>query len=204
MIGGVAIIPEAADARCLVTFRETHSRSIGGPAIGIRTHPPHVSVMQCPVRAGVPHHAVLRGIRNALPADIDGRLVMTDLSYQPVGWLFVNLALAPWLRRLHDTTVDLIAPYVDLTAIVRDRDFEGYTAQERRSYLTYGYRYAGPAFKPHITLGRVEPDEANALDKLRDDFREQVGKWTASPKSLIFYEAGAFGVVERTVAAIAW
>jgi hypothetical protein len=129
---------------------------------------------------------------------------MTDLGYQPVGWLFLNLKLAPWLAELQRTTLEEVQPFIESAAIDRNKSLEGYTSAERRSYLRYGYRYTGSSFKPHITLGRLAPASISIVDGLRVEFEEAVGWWSSSPRALMFYEAGQFGVIERVISEIPW
>jgi hypothetical protein len=201
IIAGVAVLPQAEDAQPLVEFRTTHDE-IEGPSLGMTEHPPHTSILQCPFREDTPWDACLRRIRSALSPRRDCQMSMTEIAYQPVGWLFLNLAPDAWLRELQEVSLEVLAQYIAIDAIDTDKDISGYTSTERDSYLRYGYRYVGESFLPHITIGRIE-DELS-VEHLNEDFVSSIGKWTSQPRSLIFYSAGPFGVVQDVLGETPW
>jgi 2'-5' RNA ligase len=122
------------------------------------------------------------------------------VEYQHVGWVFADIASEAWLAELQSACFDATLQFIDLQQINDADNFLGYTEDEKRNYLEYGYRYVGTSFRPHVTLGRsISPEAMTLPPGLVEAFRDELGGSTVIFNELVFYRAGEFGALAEVL-----
>ena len=203
---GLALLPEESARRRLVNFRSALNEFLDEPELGIETSIPHVSVLQCPFAA------------NALTEDKLGSLVaqfraggsanvrqatLGRLYHQPRDWIFVETIFDSWILGLQNLAITLLESEIDRDSIDLDRDFEGYTTAEARNFKTYGYRYVGESFRPHITLGRRPSAGDGSLPaQLMSAYARELKGSVVTFDQMVFYRAGAYGSLAQILAEV--
>ncbi|WP_327191207.1 2'-5' RNA ligase family protein [Streptomyces xinghaiensis] len=198
---GVALLPRADHLLAAVRPQ----RDIGGEvSLRPRLEPdgnlPHVTVFQGPFTDSLDPAEALESIATAAAGNgLRGEVSLstTNVVYQPTGWLFLALERPPLLEALQEAALAALDRHLDRTAFDRDKDTSRFTDDERASYERYGYRYTGPAYAPHVTLGRAE--ENTALELVRTA-RDRAGL----PKEMVFdrlsfYVMGEHGAHAETL-----
>ena len=79
---------------------------------------------------------------------------VTGLEYKPLGWYFLTLNENILFYEAHRCVFEELKDSMFLTKEDLRKDTDEYTLLEKYNYCSYGYRFIGDAFKPHITLGR--------------------------------------------------
>lgn len=200
---GVGLLPDDDLAQRVVEFGARWSREIGEPRPGRTTNLPHVTLHQIPVARTSDLVDALDVLRHRGRSDRGfGSSIMGRLVYQPVGWLFADVARQSWMDALQRVLVGLVEPIVDRSALKTPDRLTGYSDAERTSYLRHGYRYIGESFLPHITLGRTAAvDDRSALSvACRADFDALIGGRTARFDRLVAYRAGRHGILVEILA----
>ena len=204
---GVALLPDPAVTAAIVGFQHRNRSLIKGPLLGIQRNLPHMSILQCPFRP-----ATLTGDLLALVADeaisifdrVGADTNLTELYYQPVGWLFAGVSTGSWGRKLQERTLFHMSSLIEREKIADRYPYSGYSDLERQNYIEYGYRYVGDAFRPHITVGRVGRDHRGDGESLPDVLLSEFQHvMTSSPLTfgeIVFYKAGEYGALESVVA----
>lgn len=196
---GIALLPEPEMRQKIVDFRDRNKVHVGGPKLGMDTNLPHMTILQCPYFPNAPHGDALRRVVDRLSLGVS-KSNFTSVEYQRVGWVFADIASEPWLTELHSACLRETHQFIDLQQINAGEDFTGYNADEQQNYLDYGYRYVGPSFRPHVTLGRSISSEAASLPlELIEAFRGDLGGATVTFNELVFYRAGDYGVLTEVL-----
>jgi len=76
------------------------------------------------------------------------------VQYVPEGWYFYNCIRTENIFLLHNYVIKQCEKDIVLKPERLDRELGKLTDSQKKGIINYGYRYAGEAFKPHITLGR--------------------------------------------------
>lgn len=196
---GVALLPDNVTRRTFVDFRERHRAYIGGPKLGMDTNLPHMSILQCPYFPDAPYSNALDTIIETVSLRAM-KARFASLEYQHVGWAFADVRHDAWMTTLQEACLEATLPFIDTDAIDTDASFLGYTAAEKQNYLTYGYRYVGASFRPHITLGRSLDDTSVTLPlALTEAFRSELSGSELMLNELVFYRAGEFGALAEII-----
>jgi 2'-5' RNA ligase len=196
---GIALLPEPEMRQKIVDFRGEYEKHVGGPKLGIDTNLPHMTILQCPYFPNAPHGDALRDTAERLSLGVS-KSHFTSVEYQHVGWVFADIASEAWLAELQSACFDATLQFIDLQQINDADNFLGYTEDEKRNYLEYGYRYVGTSFRPHVTLGRSIGPEAMTLPPgLVEAFRDELGGSTVIFNELVFYRAGEFGALAEVL-----
>ena len=198
MLTGIAILPSAELQARLVEFRRDHLVEISGPMLGLSENCPHISVLQCPFVEDVDHQVIVDELAGWY-SQHGGSLVFDRLIYQPVAWVFALLARQQWQNSLQTRALELTEYLID-TARIAGRVDDKLTMAERESYLRYGYRYVGPSFLPHVTLGRTAGGAAELAAGLGEAFANEFMGTVDQPSEMVFYRAGESGVLAEAIA----
>lgn len=198
MLTGIALLPDAATRRDLVAFQRGHGSQIAGPSLGTEENLPHMSVLQCHFDDALDRDLVLDALVKQLSKS-RRPLVMGELVYQPRAWIFAEVRRDPWLVELQGLALELTEHSIDLT-MNSTRPSAEMSPEERTSYLRYGYRYVGPAFMPHITLGRTPDSRTGLAAGLVDDFRAAFTNRSVPAVEVAFYRAGESGAFAERLA----
>jgi hypothetical protein len=180
-------------------------RNVGGgvglePSLNLNGNLPHVTVFQGSFSDSLTPTEALSGIAgSAADVGLRGELSLSSpgVTYQPIGWLFLALERPPLLEALQEATLAALAPHLDGSAFAGDKDVSRFTDSERASYETYGYRYTGDAYSPHMTLGRAPEDVAVELVRTAQERVAVPKTWVFD--RLSFYVMGPHGAHAETL-----
>lgn len=196
---GVALLPRADHMRTAIRVQqEVAGDQALHPPLTTDGNLPHTTVFQGPFLDSLAPELELGRIcaELALPREIG--LGFTGIVHQPTGWVFLSLERPPLLEKLQDVVVGALEPHLDREAFAASKDTSRFTEGERASYARYGYRYTGPAYAPHITLGRTGEDAAQALVRAAGEQLSVPGNWIFD--RLSFYVMGEHGAHAQILA----
>lgn len=201
---GIALLPSAGHRTTAIHLQ----REVGGdhvlrPPLSPEGNLPHVTVFQGPFLDSLDPAAELDRIVAAV--DTPERIVLAShgVVHQPTGWVFLSLERPSLLERIQQATLKVLEPYLDRAAFDPSKDVSRFTPDERESFERYGYRYTGPAYAPHITLGRAEEAVAVELVRSTPERVDVPGTWVFDRFSFyVMGENGAHAEIleERTLA----
>jgi len=204
---GVALIPTQELIEKIVSFRNASSAEITGPLLGSNINFPHVSILQCPFRAGVLNESRLLSIVDQFRSEKGDSMLegaIGCLYIQPVGWVFAGIDLSGSGLVIQRIALSQLEAGIDDKAIDIQRDMTGYTAQEKLNFQKYGYRYIGNEFKPHITIGRTFNDhQLKILDVTEERFKNSLRGRVIPFRRLVAYRAGEFGSLSEIISEVA-
>jgi hypothetical protein len=115
---------------------------------------------------------------------------ITGTSYIPRGWIFCDVARSENLMELHHNTFEFAKPYLT-PGLARDKDISHYTDHQKIMYRSYGYRFIGDSFSPHVTLGRAAHEKMQSIDAVRCSASAITG--TVSFDRLVLFDVGPNG-----------
>lgn len=98
------------------------------------------------------------------------KITFSKVVYVPEGWYFLECEKTEALQRLHNFTLKLVEPYIVLTEGRLKRNTRNMPRNQIDALKNYGYRYAGSAFHPHITVGRATEKNEDVILKLNNAF----------------------------------
>ncbi|MBQ8791893.1 MAG: hypothetical protein IJZ51_11380 [Ruminiclostridium sp.] len=93
-----------------------------------------------------------------------------DVIYVPEGWYFWMCKKTKEFQELHDLTLKLVELNIVLEPSRFNRNIENIPSIQLEAIRRYGYRYAGEAFFPHITVGRTTNEDTVLLSELNSEF----------------------------------
>jgi hypothetical protein len=154
---GFALIPDDPGA-LVAAQRDVAARFDLRPTLGLQANLPHVTLLQVWLRDGVDLQGVLEQL-SAAPHT----LMLGDVSARAPGWVFLDVVRTDALMDLHLELLALLEPALIPGTPGQASGWETYTPSERQTFLRYGSRSVGPAYAPHITLGRNQEADPAAL-----------------------------------------
>ncbi|MBH5338789.1 hypothetical protein IHE55_30025 [Streptomyces pactum] len=175
---GIALLPTAEHRTAAIRLQ----REVGGghelrPPLSPDGNLPHVTVFQGPFLDSFDPATELDRIVAGADAPERIALASRGVVYQPTGWVFLALERPPLLEKIQQSTLAVLAPHLDRPAFDPSKDVSRFTEDERESFERYGYRYTGPAYAPHITLGRAEEAVAQELVRSAPERVDVPGIW---------------------------
>ena len=201
---GLALLPVKVDIERLVQFRESVDEFLDPPRLSTDIGIPHVSIIQCPFNVSDLHEGRLNFILNRLrqaQSDLHPYADLGALYRQPKDWVFIETKFSGWINDLQAIALHALEGRIVREAIALDRDFTGYTYLEESNYRSYGYRYIGDAFRPHITLGKTSLDSEASLPKqLTAAYKSQLEARQITFDRLVSYKAGPSGSLIEVIA----
>ena len=191
---GFALLPKVDVQKEIISFRQRYSDAFFGPMISLSENLPHISILQCPFNAKTPVEKIIKNANKQFQKPII--LKWDKLIYQPVGWVFANVQKNDVISSIQAYLLNESGAYIDQFSIDRSKSTKGYTEKEVEYYFKYGYRYIGDAYKPHVTIGRI--DEATEIPEIAiTDFNNHFAGLNVEFDRIAYYEAGEFGVAKR-------
>lgn len=199
---GVALLPEQTVTEQLIAFQRRHRAVIAGPALGFDVNLPHLSLFQT-MLVPAAHRALLRSVASSVDsAQLQGSIAsFSRVDVKAGTWVFADVA-ASWLREVADMAVAALSPLVCWSDVNVGDPMHGHSAAEIRSQATYGYRYVGDAFAPHVTLGVLPPGAPTTLHQkvVAAEFLEEFSDVRFD--RVVSYVAGEYGALVECVDAV--
>lgn len=193
---GVALIPEPLLLDRLIAFQHDHQDVLGLPKLGRKFCVPHLTLYQGNLFESDLDEWKLRILLGASNrSELASRL--WSLSHQPADWLFVNCDVPAAVCTLQHRVIRLVSP-LSRPDRGTTEDTTGFTPDEQESQWQYGYRYVGPAFRPHFTIGtRSDP---HLPEELRRAFESTLLDAPVHFNQLTFYRCGERGSLASVIA----
>ncbi|QRZ60810.1 hypothetical protein [Rothia sp. ZJ932] len=196
---GLALVPDENSCDTLIDFQnKLVPESFYGIKLGKESNLPHVSILQCPFFEEPLTVEKLSSLKEVLGKinqnDILGRA--DGLKYQPSYWAFMNFTFGDYIYEFQEEALVLLERFIDKSSIAK-KDFTGYSFNQKKYYLKYGYRYLFDEFQPHVTVGRTYEEEIPSLvfEEFDCHLKNQIIKFDR----LAFYEAGEHGSFKRAL-----
>ena len=186
---GVALLPSADSLDSLVQFSEHWRQDLGDLRLGRTQAIPHVSLHQIPV-ASV--ELFVRAL-SQFSGVVVGRSEFGSLYYQPVGWIFAMIQREVWMLDLQASVVAALDGLLDRSRMKQLDELDGYSDDERASYVRHGYRYVGEPFKPHFTIGRTDSARLDISAGCSADYARRFEGRPVEFNRIVGYRAGAHG-----------
>jgi len=193
---GFALLPNVETQKDIISFRKRFSDIFEGPMLSLSENLPHISILQCPFSENIPIKNIIENANSHFQLPIT--LMWENLIYQPVGWVFANVQKNPILFSLQSYLLKQSGKFINRSSIDTDKSIKGYTKEETDNYFQYGYRYIGEAYKPHITIGRIDESIEIPLSAVLD-FNNNFSEQEVRFDRIAYYEAGVFGVAKRII-----
>ena len=193
---GFALLPNVETQKEIISFRRQFSDIFFGPMLSLSENLPHISILQCPFSENIPIKDIIENANSHFQLPIT--LTWDELIYQPVGWVFANVQKIPVLFSLQTYLLEQSEKYINRSSINPKKSTKGYTKEEIDSYFQYGYRYIGEAYKPHVTIGKIDEFLEIPLSAVLD-FNENFSEQEVVFNRIIYYEAGEYGVAKRII-----
>ena len=163
--------------------------------LGTHFNIPHISMYQFP--SDDPGNLL---IPESLGPPTGSFLRWTQLTYEPVGWIFANVAREDWIDNYQTLVVQSLLPQLDHRLLNSEEYLVGYSAREKDNYLRFGYRYVAEEFRPHVTLGRTYDNQTSVPRDCIDDFeRQPFTKEDISLSKVVLYRAGPLGELVEVI-----
>lgn len=196
---GIALLPSRDVLRGLVTLQGVLRQELPlQPVLGHKRNLPHVTLIQGRVADAASFCAAAAAVADALAGRAAPLLRFGPVQYQARGWLFLPVERTPDLFALHRKAFGHLSAH--LLPPPPGADLGGYTALERANQLTYGYRYVGDAFNPHVTLGRNLEQAEAALPRVLSLTAEQALPCTCAVAAVSVYVVGPEGAHDESLA----
>jgi hypothetical protein len=166
--------------------------------LGMTHNLPHTTIFQGSFTDEVPYTSIASDLVNYYKKYIKQCIpVFNQMVYIPEGWYFYKCNRTHELQLLHNYTCRKVRPYLLLDPNRLDRNVSLLSEDQIQGIKKYGYRYAGPAFCPHITIGRTDSEKPSLLVSLNTASK---GLSTQIPfKRLTVYQMGPNGTHLNTL-----
>ena len=203
-LSGMALLPTEETMETFISFREQCGNNVHGPKLGKHSNVPHVSILQCPFNINQLSSTMLETIVNQFKQQHSNHVFTshyTELYYQPVGWYFADIDMETWGTVLQNIALTNLQQHIDEKSIIIDDSYHFMPPLEQYNQKTYGYRYMGEAYRPHITLG-VTPTGAETLlpPTVKKLYEKFLYGTTVNFDRAVFYIAGKHGAAEEIIA----
>jgi hypothetical protein len=192
---GFVLLPDKMTEAKIVEFNNTHFSEPLKLIPGLI--PPHVTVLQAPIRTGFKATPFLEHFRASYSLKHEASTRIGELSLVNDSWLFLGVQNASWLKELNRLIVDSVADWIDVSAAPAKDVFSN--EAERTSYEKTGYRYNLEAYSPHFTVGVVE--DTNTETIILPGSQDLVGR-RVNFRQLAFCEHGPHGQIKNVLESI--
>lgn len=208
---GLALIPsdEVLDRVIDFRFKAGEQDWVSGPMLGLSSNLPHVTVLQCPLSLEVLTEDLLCEVLSVSGVLGDGcRGRFMGLYEQNPGWCFMGVEASSECGDLQRVALSALEGKILLDEVIWDGSEVLWSESERFNYSSWGYRYMGNDFVPHVTLGRfdgIRPLARGIVPSkgLLTLFDEELAGIEFNFSRAVFYRAGEFGVLHSIVAEVA-
>lgn len=138
--------------------------------------------------------------------DLAAPLELGPLLVREPGWLWIEVTATDALRRAHEATLEASLPLLGAERSAPSAPPAAMRPEERASWVRYGYRFAGDAFRPHVTVANLARHRQRLGDRDRgalEDRWADLRPVTATPPSrLLLFLTGEDG--ERVAGVAQW
>lgn len=191
---GIALVFDDDDNRRMLQRQQILVDEFGlQPDFGLAEDIPHLTLMQLNNVNWDVIDDYWNDIVRILEAQNIPPLLFHRVIYKPTGWYFWLAQKNDALQALHE---EIVAASGSQTAPGEpDTKTDRFTQAEKEAYETYGYRYAGSTFLPHITLGKLDTENSDVVRRATELFSEIDGEYR--PAACTLYEKGPFGSHRR-------
>lgn len=197
-IGYALITDNPVFSRVIGVENRIHGQSGFADYLGEEKNLPHTTIFQGDLSEDMDYREVAGKIADKF-AELFPRktIVFEKVEYIPEGWYFWMCKKDRAFQRLHDYTLELVKPYILLDPMRMEKIKEEMPRIQREAIRQYGYRYAGEAFSPHITIGRSQGKDVKLLEKLNEQLGD--GETRAAISRVTVYKMGNNGTHSETL-----
>lgn len=167
--------------------------------LGSENNLPHITIFQGTMSEYINYQKIANQLAIKYKSICsENTLDFNDVVYVPEGWYFYECQTTEVLTQLHNCCLSLVKDYIVLNPNRLERNLSALTNDQISGIRDYGYRYAGKAFYPHITIGRTSSKKDEAL--LRE-FKSAFHSFTktTSIRRITVYEMGPDGTHASTL-----
>ena len=196
---GFAIITGSPFFEQIIAFEHLfHEEGGFFNSLGAKKNLPHTTLFQGDMDEVIDYRSIADMIAEKFVRLFPDRVVAFDkIVYVPEGWYFLECRKDPPLFDLHEEVLKWVQPYIRLDPARLDRDTGVMTREQIKGVQLYGYRYAGKAFYPHITIGRANNESAPLLLKMNAAL-DKIER-TSCISRITVYRMGPNGTHESTL-----
>ncbi|MBW4475096.1 MAG: hypothetical protein KME45_32655 [Stenomitos rutilans HA7619-LM2] len=202
---GIAMIPNSEMIEAIAQLqKQATSICPLQPELGSDRNLPHITLLQGRFHDSVDWMQLLTELRDYyVNQQYDLSLQLTELECKALGWYFLIPSRNPFFYDAHQFVFQRLKAAMFLTESDRQKDVTHYSSLEQSNYLTYGYRFIGDAFQPHITLGRVlNPLTPENQARIRDLVETLLPLCSNMMQKLTVYRQGEYGSHADTLCSI--
>lgn len=152
-VHGLALLPAEQGIERIAAAQQQALSVLSGPKLTAALNLPHITIYQAPFDYRTLWHSVLHDLAAAVPHRLTVRI--RDIAVVPDRLLHAELEQEPWMPVLAEAARAVCTPLLNRNQLLPASLLPGYTQQDLEQYRAYGYRYAGSAWRPHLTLGRT-------------------------------------------------
>ena len=166
--------------------------------LGSNVNIPHTTIFQGDMRNDIDYKNIANDIAEIFNELIPNKkIAFNDFVYVPDGWYFLECVKTDMLQNLHQFTLENVKKYIILDPNRLSRNIKSLSKIEIDAIKEYGYRYAGDAFYPHITIGRSCCKSEKILDFL--NAQKEMLSNSASISGITVYAMGNNGTHHKTL-----
>ncbi len=154
---GIAMIPDLEMLESLVELQKKILRICPlSPLLETQQNLPHITLLQGRFRNQINWMSLILELQDYCHRQkYSLELKDVELEYKPSGWYFLKFPHNYMFHGAHRFVFEQLKDSLFLTEEDRQKKTSHYSYLEKINYFSYGYRYIGDAFQPHITLGRT-------------------------------------------------
>lgn len=158
---------------------------------------PHVSLLQGTLHNSMLACECIEAVSKFSRSDL--QFSFQSVIYKDSGWYFAKLSRNEMAVKLQAELLNKLSSQLLITDKDRNKDISSYSNAEKDNFLRYGYRYIGPQYTPHITIGRskdrgISPD----FREIREVISSVLNGIVLIPDAITVYSPGVSG--EHTAA----
>ena len=201
MVIGFAVIPNPALVNALIAFQRAAQEVLQlEPTLHVDPNLPHLTIVQGLFDDNVPFYAALENAAAYLKGfETLPKLQLESISYRDIGWYFLTVERTDWLVELQRLVMVRVEHFMH-GGNLHPLHWQTYPEAELASYRRYGYRYVGPAYLPHITLGHGAPPREDTVAALNALWNQLQLPAQQPIDRLTVYQMGEFGAHASTIA----
>lgn len=193
IFSGIALLPDEETSQKIIEFRNSR-QDISGPKLGLDTNLPHLSLFQGMYPEDIDPTIVFSQIKRK--AQTWDSVKFSKLSWEHGDWVFANVEIEKDILHMHDSALRFSSPV--MSAPIVASGIAKWRQVEQDAFYKFGYRYAGKAYQPHITLGSGE----FITEAMDEEFQALFSGNRVSFEKAVFYSAGERGVLAEVIHSI--
>lgn len=192
---GVALLPDEAFSSALIKLQRMADSFLPMvPTLSLTGNLPHITLVQGRFKEATDFAQLLTEAVRRWSECGRQSLVATRIIYQPRGWIFLEIEHSSAIDGVHRGLADIAALSLVPPPEPAAERLADYSAQQRESFVRYGYRYMYDCFYPHVTLGRAEREPTQKeLEFLNERAREMAVLTEFQVSKASVYEMGPKG-----------